>query len=254
MFPLARIGGFRGRNGNPAPSIPESVALRLYERLGHTARQTDFATGKALGKIHVRDLQSGPPKQVQKILKLDGRQLFIRDVTWIPAYNPLMAYVDGSFIEASPDDKLLRAFVTTGVKVLSAFVNGDWIVRFDHLFEPPAAQKWFQDNWSGFKDAADRVVNSLRDIREDMWEKLRNAGLTSGQLKMKWQLWYDDLLSGRFNNILRRLNSILKSLATVISLAECLAEYKEQVEITLKGLGNENRGDATGLIDILSAE
>lgn len=71
---------------------------------------------------------------------------------------------------------------------------------------------------------------------------------------MKWQLWYDDLLSGRFTNILRRLNSILKSLATAIPLGECLAEYKEHVELTLKDLANLNFGDATGLIDLSAAE
>jgi hypothetical protein len=136
-----------------------------------------------------------------------------------------MAYMDRSFIETSPDDKLLRAFVTTGVKVVSALVNGDWIVPLSE-FQSPAAQGWFQDNWKGFKEAADRVVNSLRDIKEDLWEKLRNAGLTWGHLKMKWQLWFEDLLSGSFNNILRRLNSILKSLATAIPLGECLVEYK----------------------------
>ena len=71
---------------------------------------------------------------------------------------------------------------------------------------------------------------------------------------MKWRLWFEDLLSGRFNNILRRLNSILKSIATAILLGECLAEYKEHVEMTLKDLENLNVGDATGLIDLSSAE
>jgi hypothetical protein len=164
-----------------------------------------------------------------------------------------MAYIDRSFIDNSPDDKLLRAFVTTGVKVLSALVNEDWI-SFGNLFQPPTAQRWFQDNWNGFKEAADRVVNSLRDIKEDVWEKLRNAGLTWGHLKMKWQLWYEDLLSGRFDNILRRLNSILKSLATAIQLGECLVEFKEHVEMTLKDLANLNVGDARELIDLHTAE
>jgi len=166
-----------------------------------------------------------------------------------------MAYVDRSFIDSSPDDKLLRAFVTTGVKLVSAFVNGDpWIAFHDNLFNPPEARGRFQENWDGFKAAADRVVDSLRDIKEDVWEKLRNAGLTWGHLNMKWQLWFDDLLSGRVNNILRRLNSILKSLATAIPLSECLAEYKEHVEITLVDLANLNVGDATSLIDLSSAE
>jgi hypothetical protein len=166
-----------------------------------------------------------------------------------------MAYVNRSFIDSSPDDKLLRAFVTTGIKVVSAIVNGDsWIALNDNLFKPAEARGWFQENWNGFKEAADRVVNSLRDIKEDVWEELRNAGLTWGHLRMKWQLWFDDLLSGRLNNILRRLNSILKSLAKAIPLGECLAEYKEHVEMTLVDLANLNVGDATPLIDLSSAE
>jgi hypothetical protein len=166
-----------------------------------------------------------------------------------------MAYVNRSFIDSSPDDKLLRAFVTTGIKVVSAVVNGDSrIALHDNLFMPPEARGWFRKNWNGFNEAADRVVNSLRDIKEDVWEKLRNAGLTWGHLRMKWQLWFDDLLSGRLNNILRRLNSILKSLATAIPLGECLAEYKEHVEMTLVDLANLNVGDATPLIDLSSAE
>ncbi len=55
-------------------------------------------------------------------------------------------------------------------------------------------------------------------------------------------------------HILRRLNSILKSIATAIPLGECLGEYKEHVEMTLKDLANLNVGDATGLIDLSSAE
>jgi hypothetical protein len=165
-----------------------------------------------------------------------------------------MAYIDRSFIDSSPDDKLLRAFVTTAVRVVSALVNGDWVVPLKNLFQLPAAQGWFQENWTGFKEAADRVINSLRDIKEDVWEKLKNAGLTWGHLKMKWQLWFEDLLSGKFNNVLRRLNSILKSLATAIPLAECLGEYKEHVEMTLKDLATLNVGDATGLIDLSTAE
>lgn len=163
--------------------------------------------------------------------------------------------MDRTFIETSPDDKLLRAFVTTGVRVLNALVHGDpSILLPGNPFQPPESRGWFQANWDGFKQAADRVVHSLRDIGEEVWEKLRNAGLTWGHLRMKWQLWFEDLLSGRFDHILRRLNSILKSLATAIPLAECLGEYKEHIEMSLKDPANLNVGDATGFIDLYSAE
>jgi hypothetical protein len=219
----------RGAWGSSPRPRAERQPVTLYGFLGGSANCT-------FGHVGLEQIFAGPPS---------GHLI---------PYNRLMAYVDRSFIDSSPDDKLLRAFVTTGVKVVSALVWGDWIVLPNKVFQPPAAQKWFQDNWDGFREAADRVVNSLRDIKEDVWEKLRNAGLTWGHLKMKWQLWFDDLLSGRFNNILRRLNSILKSIATAIPLGECLAEYKEHVEMTLVDLANLNVVDATSLIDLSSAE
>jgi hypothetical protein len=165
-----------------------------------------------------------------------------------------MAQIESSFIYDSEDEKLVRAFVTTAVKVLSAIVNGDApnIVP-DVKFWYPDARQWFQENWKGFREAAERVVSSLRDMAGSVWEKLHNAGLTLGHLKMKWQLFWEDLLSGRFNLILRRMNSILKSLASVIELSECLAEYKEHVEMTIAGLENMKFGDCTGLIDLESA-
>jgi hypothetical protein len=163
-----------------------------------------------------------------------------------------MAIAD-TFIYDSPDDKLLRTFVTSAVKVVSAIVNGDAPLLLPPqrvFFTHPEAQKWFQHNWNGFKEAADRVVGSLRNIAGKIWEKLHNAGLTLGHLKMKWQLLYQDLLTGKFSNILRRLDSILKSLASAIDLAECLAEYKEHVELTIDKLQDLNVGDCTELIDL----
>jgi hypothetical protein len=171
------------------------------------------------------------------------------------AYTSGMAHIESSFIYDSADDKLVRALVTTAVRVLSAIVNGEapTIVLDANSFWYQGARQWFQDNWNGFKEAANRVVSSLRDMAGSVWEKLHNAGLTLGHLKMKWQLFWEDLLSGRLNLILRRMNSILKSLASVIELGECLAEYKEHVEMTIAGLENMNFGDCTGLIDLESA-
>lgn len=51
-------------------SIPESVALRVHERLGHKALQADFTGGSALRVIRLRDLHTGKAKQARKVLKL----------------------------------------------------------------------------------------------------------------------------------------------------------------------------------------
>jgi hypothetical protein len=195
-----------------------------------------------MARNHEKDFAKGPVTNT-----VEGR---------FQAYTSGMAQIENSFIDDSADDLLVRALVTTSVRVLSAIVNGDApdiVVLDDNSFLYPGARKWFQENWNGFKEAADRVVSGLRGMAGDVWEKLHNAGLTLGHLRMKWQLFWEDLLSGRFNLILRRMNSILKSLASVIALSECLAEYKEHVEMTIKGLETMNRPDCTGLIDLQSA-
>src|SRR5450631_2221291 len=162
-------------------------------------------------------------------------------------------HIPNTFIYDSPDDKLLRAFITSAVRLVSAIVNEDApniLGPGRVFFANKAVRQLFQDNWNGFKEAADRVVGSLRDIKEDVWEKIHSAGLTLGHLKLKWQLWWDDLLSGNFSRILRRLDSILKSFASFIPYAECLAEFKEHVELSVENLQDFNAGDCTGLIEL----
>jgi hypothetical protein len=51
-------------------SIPESIALRVRERLGHKALQANLSSGNPLRVIRLRDLDTGVAKQVRKILKL----------------------------------------------------------------------------------------------------------------------------------------------------------------------------------------
>lgn len=51
-------------------SIPESVALRVHERLGHKPLQSDLSSRNPLRLIHLRDLHIGMPKQARKVLKL----------------------------------------------------------------------------------------------------------------------------------------------------------------------------------------
>jgi hypothetical protein len=164
-----------------------------------------------------------------------------------------MAYTPSSFIDDSSDEKLLRALVTTAVKVMSAVVNNDAPGLGPFKFIYLDAVVWLRENWSGFKEAADKVLGQLRNISDDLWEKFHSAGLTLGHLRMKWRLWWEDLHSGKFNRILRRMNSILKSLASAIHLAECLSEYKEHVEMTIDDLERETFFDGTSLIDLDTA-
>jgi hypothetical protein len=165
-----------------------------------------------------------------------------------------MPYTDIRFIDDSSDEKLLRAFVTTAVKVISAVVNDDapGLRPFKFIYE--GAKGWFRENWNGFREAAGNVLNRLRNIPGNLWERLHSAGLTLGHLRMKWRLWWEDLHSGFFQRIFRRLDSILKSLAAAVGLAEVLAEYKEHVEMTIDDLNGSTGFDATSLIDLNSAD
>ena len=123
-----------------------------------------------------------------------------------------MPFVDHTFIEQYEDGALLRAIVNTSVKVV------------------------------------DRALNGLKNIPNRIWQRLQHAGMTGTQLRIKWELWWEDLLAGKFKLILRRLDSLLKSLASVIHLAEILEEYKQHVEMTMIGLENAKLGDCTNLI------
>lgn len=51
-------------------SIPESVALRVHERLGRRALQTEGTTGNPVRVIRLRDVCAGVPQQVRKAVKL----------------------------------------------------------------------------------------------------------------------------------------------------------------------------------------
>ena len=57
-------------------SIPESVALRVHERLGDQSFQTTFAGGHPLRIIRLGDLHAGVAKKPTHILKRNaGKQL-----------------------------------------------------------------------------------------------------------------------------------------------------------------------------------
>jgi hypothetical protein len=74
-------GGIRlksgvGRRKYTTLSIPENVALRVHERLGHEPFQAQLASANPLRIIRLRDLQAGVAEKQRNILKLKtGEQL-----------------------------------------------------------------------------------------------------------------------------------------------------------------------------------
>jgi hypothetical protein len=51
-------------------SIPESVALRVHERLGHQALKPQLATGNPLRVVRLRDLNGRVAKKPLNVIKL----------------------------------------------------------------------------------------------------------------------------------------------------------------------------------------
>jgi hypothetical protein len=63
-----------GRRKYRTLSIPETVALRVHERLSQGSLQTHFAARTPLRVIHLRDLNAGVTKKPRNILKLKSGQ------------------------------------------------------------------------------------------------------------------------------------------------------------------------------------
>ena len=66
---VLRLGQSVGRRKYVTLSIPESVALRVHERLGYQSFQPSFPAKRPLKVILLRDLNRGMPKQPTNILK-----------------------------------------------------------------------------------------------------------------------------------------------------------------------------------------
>ena len=77
---VIRLESGVGRRKYTTLSIPESVALRVHQRLGQEPLQTQLSTGNPLRVIRLRDLNAGMAKKPRDILKLkSGQQLANRE-------------------------------------------------------------------------------------------------------------------------------------------------------------------------------
>jgi hypothetical protein len=57
---------------------------------------------------------------------------------------------------------------------------------------------------------------------------------------MKWEVLLEDLTTNAVGRIVKRIDSLLGSLSTVIPGAELMKEYKEHVEISIEHLAASN--------------
>ncbi len=77
---VIRLESGAGRRKYTTLSIPESVALRVHQRLSQESLQTHLPTGNPLRIIRLRDLDTGVTKKSRNILKLkSGQQLANRE-------------------------------------------------------------------------------------------------------------------------------------------------------------------------------
>ena len=66
---VIRLESGTGRRKYTTLSIPESVALRVHERLGHEPLQAQLSTGNPLRIVRLRDLNAGMAKKPRNVLK-----------------------------------------------------------------------------------------------------------------------------------------------------------------------------------------
>ena len=76
----------------------------------------------------------------------------------------------------------------------------------------------------------------MKNCTPRLWSELERSGLIGSQLAMKWNLLDLDVIAGFLGRVLKRLNSILGSLAKAIFAVEVLKEFKDHVEISIKDL------------------
>ena len=67
---VVRLVSGTGKRKYVTLSIPESVALRVHERLGREARQAQFPPPNPLRVIRLRDLNAGMAKRPRDVIKL----------------------------------------------------------------------------------------------------------------------------------------------------------------------------------------
>ena len=77
---VIRLESSAGKRKYTTLSIPESVALRVHQRLSQESLQAHLTAGNPLRIIRLRDLDTGVAKKPRNILKLkSGQQLANRE-------------------------------------------------------------------------------------------------------------------------------------------------------------------------------
>jgi len=91
---------------------------------------------------------------------------------------------------------------------------------------------YFPGPWPDVEGRLTRTVNSLE--RDDFnWEYVEGAGLVRDSLQFKRNMLTEAIKEGVVARLLKIINSILGSLASVFPFLEAVKEYKEHVEAAI---------------------
>ena len=139
------------------------------------------------------------------------------------------------------DISRLRHIVTTARDLLHHLVFGKHDLITLELRQP------LQDGWPDVQATTDATLRRLENCTPRLWSELERSGLIGNQLSMKKSLLDLDLKSGFLARVLKRLNSLLGSLAKAIFVVDVIKEYKDHVEISINDL-DQQRLDFTSIV------
>src|SRR5450432_824042 len=105
---VIRLESGVGRRKYTTLSIPESLALRIHERLGQVPLQTQLSAGNPLRVIRLRDLYAGMAKKPRNVLKLKSGQQPANRERVSEAMRPTVGKATGRVASASAHRPHLR--------------------------------------------------------------------------------------------------------------------------------------------------
>lgn len=91
--------------------------------------------------------------------------------------------------------------------------------------------------WRSARDTLSRIVQGIRiGLSRARRDALLQVGMFRETLAAKFSLLSFDLEEGAIKRVLKRLNSMLSSLAKVFPALHCVKELKDHAEATLDGM------------------
>ena len=155
-------------------------------------------------------------------------------------------------IHESEDDRksrqLLSQFLTTTEALMDRFLQ-ELILEVRDAASRGGRQ--LSAIWHSARENLKRVVESVDiGLSRTRRDALTRVGMFGDALTAKWELLSMDISEGVVRRVLKRLNSMLSSLAKVFPALHAVKEFKDHVEATIEGL--KDVPELLALKDLLS--